>query len=93
MQSLSANGIDSLEDLLCLTSTELMSIILNINLGIAKHLLAFAEDVSSVHEYKRVYLMLIPCHSCSLILVSLINCHWLLLQKPINVSNSESLLF
>lgn len=57
-ESLSANGIDNLEDLLHLTSTELMSIIPNINIGIAKGLLAFAEeDVSSLYEHKQVHLM------------------------------------
>jgi hypothetical protein len=55
-ESLSSNGIDDLEDLLRLTSAELMSIIPNINIGIAKRILAFAEeDVSTIQEPKRLH--------------------------------------
>ncbi|KAF8191787.1 hypothetical protein BJ912DRAFT_1097533 [Pholiota molesta] len=56
-ESLSANGIDDLQDLLRLTSAELISIVPDINIGIAKRMLAFAEeDVSSLQESKRVHL-------------------------------------
>jgi len=57
-ESLSANGIDDLEDLLRLTSDELMTIIPGINIGTAKRLLAFAqEDHLTLHEPKRLRLV------------------------------------
>ncbi|KJA17557.1 hypothetical protein HYPSUDRAFT_206148 [Hypholoma sublateritium FD-334 SS-4] len=55
-ESLVQNGIDDLEDLLRLTSSEVMSIIPNINIGIAKRLLAFAEeDVTDIQDRKRLH--------------------------------------
>jgi hypothetical protein len=57
-ESLSANGIDDLEDLLRLTSDELMTVIPGINIGIAKRLLAFAQDdFISLREPKRLCLV------------------------------------
>ena len=54
-ESLAANGIDDLEDLLRLTSDELMSIIPGINIGTAKRLLAFAQDdFTNLREPKRL---------------------------------------
>ena len=53
-ESLSANGIDDLEDLLRLTSDELMTIIPGINIGTAKRLLAFAQEDLTLREPKRL---------------------------------------
>jgi hypothetical protein len=54
-ESLSKNGIDDLEDLLRLTSDELMTIISGINIGTAKRLLAFAQDdFINIREPKRL---------------------------------------
>jgi hypothetical protein len=54
---LSANGVDDLEDLMRLTSEELMGIIPGINIGTAKHSLAFSqEDVLELQERKRIHL-------------------------------------
>jgi len=50
----SANGIEDLEDLLCLTSDELLKIIPDINIGTAKRILAFAQDDDlALREHKQ----------------------------------------
>ena len=56
-ESLSANGIDDLGDLLRLTSDELMTIIPGINIGTAKRLLAFAQEDLTLREPKRFRLV------------------------------------
>jgi hypothetical protein len=54
----SANGVEDLEDLLRLTSDELMKIIPDINMGTAKRILAFAhDDDPALPEYKRPHLI------------------------------------
>jgi len=54
----STNGIEDLEDLLHLTSDELMKIIPDINIGTAKWILAFAQDDDpALRERKRPHLV------------------------------------
>jgi hypothetical protein len=54
----SMNGIDDLEDLLLLTSDELMKIIPDLNIGTAKRVLAFAQDDDlALRERKRPHLV------------------------------------
>ena len=54
----STNGIDDLEDLLRLTSDELMKIIPDLNIGTAKQILAFAQDDDlALQERKRPHLV------------------------------------
>jgi SAM domain (Sterile alpha motif) len=54
----SMNGIEDLEDLLRLTSDELMKIIPDINIGTAKRILAFAhDDDPALRERKRPHLV------------------------------------
>jgi len=52
------NGIDDLEDLLRLTSDELMKIIPDLNIGTAKRVLAFAQDDDlALWEHKQPHLV------------------------------------